>query len=474
MRVRTRGFGLLAGCLAAGLLLTGCVGKPAASRDTTRNADAKDVTLSIETNSITGGKNSSGAAWMTQYVIPRFTAMEKAKGVTAHVSVLGDGSDDSSFRQKVILNLRTGGGGDIVEIDGTNVGEFAEGDLIQPLDTVVGKSTVDAWDGWSQIPASVRQLDTFDGQRYGVPIGTDGRVLFYNKTLFAQAGLPTDWQPKTWAEIISAARQLKKLPGVTPIQLDGGTAMGETTTMNGFLPTLAGAGALIYADGKWQGDTTAIRQALTFYQQIYGTGLGDPTLQEEAKGRDQSFAEFAANKLGIIEESDYLWRSVISPTVGIDKMPDRNSAVGWALIPSVGPGAGVGGQSFVSMSGGGVRVINPHTQYPQQAWDLLTFMSSAPAVTAYEQTYLGGSTQIMQRADVNDTLLADDPLLSFVSTKVLPLTHYRPSDADYPKVSALLQQATADVISGKSPAAAAAAYGSALAAAVGSAHVVDD
>jgi multiple sugar transport system substrate-binding protein len=474
MGMRKRSTGLLAGLLATGLLCGGCVGKPATSQDTSRNADAKNVTLSIESNSIVGGKNASGADWITQWVIPQFTAMEKAKGVTVKVNFNGDGSDDTSFRQKMILNLRTGGGGDILEIDGTDVGDFATGDLIQPLDQVVGKSTVDAWDGWSEIPTSVQGLDTYNGQRYGIPIGTDGRVLFYNKKLFTQAGLPANWQPTSWADIISAAQALKKLPGVTPIQLDGGTAMGETTTMNGFLPTLAGAGSLVYDSGRWQGDTAAMRQTLGLYQQIYSTGLGDPTLQEEAKGRDQSFAEFAADKLGIVEESDYLWRSVVSPTVGIDKMADRDTAVGWARIPAVTPGAGVDGESFVSMSGGGVRVLNPHTQYPQQAWELLTFMNSAQATEVYEQTYLKGSTQIMQRTDVNNQLLASDPLLHYISTDVLPVTHYRPSDGNYPKVSQLLQQATADVISGKTPAQAAASYASALETAVGKANVVNN
>lgn len=473
MRNGKHGVGVTAG-LAACLLLAGCVGKPAASQDATRNANATDVTLSIESNSIVGGKNSSGAEWITQYVIPRFTAAEQAKGVNVHVNFQGDGSDDNSFRQKVILNLRTGGGSDILEIDGTDVGDFASGNLIQPLETTVGSSTVDSWAGWKDIPQAVQQLDTYNGQRYGIPIGTDGRVLFFNKKLFAQAGLPANWQPASWADIISAAQALKKLPGVTPIQLDGGTAMGETTTMNGFLPMLAGAGTLIYSNGKWQGNTKAVRQALGLYQQIYSTGLGDPTLQQEAKGRDQSFAEFTQNKIGILAESDYFWRSVISPTVGNDKMPDRNSAVGWAMIPAVNAGAGVGGQNFVSMSGGAVRVINPHTKYPQQAWDLLTFMASAPAVIAYEQTYLKGSTQVMAQADVNSQLLSGDPLLSYISTKVLPYTHYRPSDGNYPKVSQLIAQATEDVISGKSANDAAAAYAQALAGIVGATNVVNN
>jgi multiple sugar transport system substrate-binding protein len=134
----------------------------------------------------------------------------------------------------------------------------------------------------------------------------------------------------------------------------------------------------------------------------------------------------------------------------------------------------VDGESFVSYSGGGIRVVNPHTKYPQQAWALLTFMSSAPAVTAYEQTYLGGSTQIMARSDVNKQLLSNDPLLSFVTSKALPVTHYRPAVANYDQVSQLIQQATADVVSGTSPAAAAASYAQGMAKAVGAGNLVNN
>lgn len=474
MRIRT---GLLTVGVAGCLVLTGCIGQSPASSgnsDTSLNANAKDVTLSIASNSIVGGKNTAIAQWLTDWVFPQFVAAEKAKGVTVQVTLNGDGSDDGSYLQKQVLALRTGGGSDIVEVDGTDVGDLAESNLIKPLSAMVGASTANSWDGWSQISKSVQQLDQFNGQAYGIPIGTDGRVLYYNKTLFAQAGLPANWQPKSWADIITAGQALKKLPGVTPIQVDGGTAMTETTTVNGFLPMLAGAGQLLYANGKWQGNTAAMRSALGFYQELYAQGLSDPVLNEESQGRDQSFAEFAANKIGIYSESDYMWRSILSPTVGNDKMANRDSAVGYALIPAQKAGSGIGGQDFVSYSGGGVRVLNPHTKYPQQAWDLLTFMNSAQAEEIYETQYLGGSTQVMPRTDVNTKLLAGDPLLTFISTKALPVTHFRPSEGDYTQVSALVQQATADVISGKSPADAAASYASALAKAVGSGNVVNN
>jgi multiple sugar transport system substrate-binding protein len=234
--------------------------------------------------------------------------------------------------------------------------------------------------------------------------------------------------------------------------------------MQGVLPLLVGTGATIHKDGKWLGDTSQLRQVLDFYKQIYSTGLGDPVLQREAKGRDKSFAQFAANKIGILLEGDYFWRSVVEPKEGVAKMADRDTAVGYALIPASKPGAGVKGQDYVSMSGGGATVINPNTKFPQQAWELLQFMNSAEMV----KLSLAGAAKITQRNDVNSEVLAGDPMLNFVATKVLPVTQYRPGLAEYPKISAALQQATADVVSGKSADAAAQAYEKAAEAAAGS------
>ena len=94
----------------------------------------------------------------------------------------------------------------------------------------------------------------------------------------------------------------------------------------------------------------------------------------------------------------------------------------------------------------------------RQAWELLQFIGSKDAV----KNQLAGAARITARQDVNAEVLSSDPLLSEISTKVLPLTHYRPGLAVYPQVSQALQQATADIVSGKSVADAAAAYQAAV------------
>ncbi len=426
------------------------------------------MTLTIATNGIVGGKNDQEASWITNWVIPNFTKSEAAKGVTATVTYQPSGVADEQYKAKLALDLKAGHGPDVFAIDGIWVGEFAQAGYIKPLKDVVGPD-YSSWDGWAQINKAVQANMSFNGDQYGVPTGTDGRVLYYNKAVFQKAGLPADWQPKSWDDIIATAKTLKsKLPDVTPLQIDAGTAMGEATTMQGVLPLLVGTGSEIYSNGKWLGNTPQLRAVLDFYNTIYNTDkLGNPNLQLSAKGRDDSFADFASGKIAILAESDYLWRGVIDPTTGTAKMPDRSTTVGYTLIPAEKPGSGIHGQDFVSMSGGSGYVLNPNSANPKAAWDLLTFMQSPEAIKAR----LGSAVQITERNDVNAEILASDPMLTFVATKVLPLTDYRPGLAVYPQVSVLLQQATADVVSGSSVAEAAANYQTALVKIVGADNV---
>ena len=467
--ITRRSAGILMGLSLVVAVSSGCLGKDAEDGDSARNADAKEFTLTIAANAIKGGKNATGAEWIENWVIPKFIEAQKAKGRTAKVEFQASGAGDEDYKSKVSLDLKAGSGADLYVIDGIWVGEFADAGYIKPLDDVTGGKASD-WDGWKQIPEAVQGNMSYKGKRYGVPTGTDGRVIYFNKKLFAQAGLPADWQPKSWDEIVNAGQTIKsKLPGVTPIQLNAGTAMGEATTMQGILPLLVGAGQQIWADGKWQGNTAAVRDALTLYQKVYGGGLGDPVLQQDAKGRDKSFQAFAAGKIAILLEGDYFWRSVVEPTKGIAKMADRDQAVGYAMIPAIRAKAGIRGQDYVSMSGGSGRVLNPASKYPQQAWELLQFMNSKEGTIAE----LGGTLRISQRVDVNAELLKGDPLLTLIAEKVLPITAYRPGFAEYPRISQALQQATLDVATGKSPAEAAATYQKALESIVGAGNIAN-
>ncbi len=287
---------LLAAAVSTTLVLSGCLGQEQES-DSGKNADAKDVTLTITSNSVAGGKNEHGAKWINDWVIPQFTKQQKDKGVNVKIKFDGVGVDDAEYKAKIALDFGTDIGGDLIEIDGIWLGEFAQGGQVRPLDDVVGKDKVDGWDGWDQIPDAVqaarqRSRASATASRRAPTAGCCSST----RSCSSRAGLPDDWQPTSWDEITAAALSLKTLPGVTPIQLNAGTAMTEATAMQGVLPLLVGTGSEIYADGKWQGDTDDMKAVLDLYQKVYNGGLGDPVLQQEAKGRDKSFEEFAAEQ----------------------------------------------------------------------------------------------------------------------------------------------------------------------------------
>ncbi|MEU6730397.1 extracellular solute-binding protein [Nonomuraea wenchangensis] len=432
---------------AAGLGLAAC-------GQSSGGGSGDTIELTIAQNAIAGGKNAAAAKFVADWVIPKFEAAQKAKGKDVKVKFVPSGVDDEQYKTKLSLDLKSGKGADVIDIDGIWAGEFAQAGYIKPLADVVGPEA-ESWDGWAQIPESVQGLATYEGKKYALPVGTDGRVLYFNKTLFQKAGLPADWQPKSWQEILDAGTKLKSSGVPVPIQINAGTAMGEATSMQGVLPLLAGAGGQVEQDGKWTGASQPLKDALGLYQKIYGGGLGDPKLQQEAKGRDKSFQQFAEGKVGILMEGDYFWRGVVNPATGVAPMKDRDQNVGYALIPAIEPGKGIRGQDFVSMSGGALRTVNPNSKHPKEAFELLAFTLSPEALK--EETK-DGNVRITPRTDVNKEILAGQPLLTFISEKVLPLTAYRPPVAVYPQVSVALQEATAAVVGGTAPDQAAADY----------------
>lgn len=452
MGVIARRTALTAAVLGAGSAALAACGSPLDPRRD-EGADG-EVPLTVATNAVSGGKNADEADWIEDYVIPRFVRRQRAKGVRVRVEFAPSGVDDEQYKTKLALDLKAQAGPDVMSLDGIWVGEFAQARYIKPLRDVVGPDAED-WEGWRQISSRVRTLARFEGQLYGIPAGTDARVLFFHKPLFRKAGLPDDWQPRSWQDILDAARKLKRLDKVTPLQINAGTAMGEATTMQGVLPLLAGAGGTVSKGDRWYGDTAQLKAVLGFYDEVYGrAGLGDPKLQQEAKGRDKSFAQFAEGRLGILAEGDYFWRDVVAPKTGTSPMKNRNSDVGYALFPARAPGEALAGRDFVSLSGGAVHVLNPNTRHPQQAFELLTELHSAAALRAR----LGDSAMITERDDVNDRVLDKDPMLRFAADKALPVTTFRPGLAAYPEVSLALQEATAQVVAGKEPGQAAAVY----------------
>ena len=69
---------------------------------------------------------------------------------------------------------------------------------------------VEGFEHWDDVAEASKEAVTGeDGEIYGIPITTDTRALWFHREVFAEAGLPEDWQPGSWEEILEAARAIR-------------------------------------------------------------------------------------------------------------------------------------------------------------------------------------------------------------------------------------------------------------------------
>jgi multiple sugar transport system substrate-binding protein len=438
-------------------LLAGLIHTPALAQE--------EITLTITCRCVTDGVNAAQVLWLKEYVIPTFEEAMAAEGKNVTVELVEFGGSDEEIKQQYALDLGAGGGYDLFAFDGFWVPEFVDAGLLKPLDQIAGDA-VNEWEGWDHMSAGIQSILSYQGERYGIPVGTDVREIFYRTDLFEQAGIELPWQPATWEDVLDTARALKAAGVESPLQINAGTAMGEATTLQGWFMVLLGAGEHMYDfdQNKWIVSSPAILAALNFYKTVYvDEGLGDARMQLVADGRDQSFAAFAEGRIAMLVEGDFFWRSAILNQMDAET---RNEVVAWAQMPAIEPGLGYRGQDFVTISGGTGWVLNPNSDHPEEAWALLAHMSSQQSQMEWEER----NPRINFRDDVP---VAGDPVMSAMAETLLPVTTVRPLLPDYPKISYEAQLMTERVVSGEmSPEDAMAAFAEAVTELVGEENVI--
>ena len=427
-------------------------------------APAFAVDLDVTCRCVIGGVNSATAEWIENSVIPAFEAANP--GVTVRLNQFG--GEDAQLTQQLALDFSTGAGPDVSAFDGFLIPSFVEGGLLKSLEEVAG-AAVNDWSGWDALSEGSRALMLYDGNYYGIPLGTDVRMIHTRKDILAEAGIdPDTWQPTSWEDILDAARAIKAVrPDSFPLQVNAGVAMGEATTMQGYWLLLLGTGeSVIDENGKFIVGSQGILDTLNLYKTIYvDEQLGDQRAQLLADGRNRSFANFRDGVTALLLEGDYFYRSV-TPEGSEFAVENRDEVQGWVKMPAQEPGAGIRGQDFVTISGGTGFVLNPATDAPAEAWAFLSFMNEPEQLAAFQAI----QPRITARTDVE---IPNSPFLTETSQELLPLTTARPNDPNYNAVSSEIQRMTEAVVSGElSPEEAMAQYRSAVTAIVGADNTV--
>ncbi|MQY12074.1 hypothetical protein SRB5_22030 [Streptomyces sp. RB5] len=312
--------------------------------------------------------------------------------------------------------------------------------LLTPLDGYLKK-----WPDWDQyIDTAKTAARGQDGKTYGVPDGTDTRGLWYSKELFEKAGLPADWQPKNWDDVLSAARTVKQeLPDVIPLNIYTGKAVGEAASMQGFEMLLYGTEDTLYDESakKWVAGSQGFKDALGFVETVFKEKLGpDPQDALDPNAGTKVATEwFPQGKLAI--DLDGSWMGNNWQETGAKPWPEWTEALGQTAMPTQNGQA----PGRVSMSGGWTWAIPSNAGNPDLAFEFMKIAQSQKNCTRL--TMANG--QIAVRKDV----AADPEYQDYVPgikffTDLVADTHYRPALPVYPQVSTAIQEAMEQVTTG--------------------------
>ena len=366
-----------------------------------------------------------------------------------------EASQNDYFTKLALMQRSPSTAPDLMYEDTFMIKSDVEAGYLLPLDDHLA-----GWDEWDQFVDTAKQAGLGDdGKTYGVPMGTDTRGLWFNKKVLAKAGLPEDWAPKTWDELLEAARAIKKAdPDVIPLNVYSGKPMGEGSTMQGFEMLLYGTGGTLYDDAssKWVVGSQEFVDSLAFIETIYSEGLA-PTPQQALDpnvGNTVSAEWLPADQLGIALDGSWMPGTWLEE--GTAPWPEWTEVMGTAAMPTQDgqdPGA-------VSMSGGWTLAIGAGTEHPDEAFDVLTTALNKENSLRFAID----NSQIAVRTDVAEepSYAEANPTVPFFSDLV-EVTNFRPATSDYAQISNAIQVAMEAVMTGQaSPEDAAAAYDQAV------------
>jgi multiple sugar transport system substrate-binding protein len=374
-------------------------------------------------------------------------------------------ASEGDYYTKIDLMLRSASTApDILSEDSFLIGSDVTAGYLTPLDTYLA-----SWPVYSQQWfKGMQSITTFQGHNYGVMNGTDDRLIWYNKTIFQKAGLPTTWQPKSWADILKAAQTIKaKVPGVIPMNLYSGIPMDEASTMQGFEMLLYGTKDPLYdyKTSKWIVSSPGFLNALTFVGQVYNPknllGPDNSIALSTTAGNIIPQQLIPQGKLAI--DIDGSWVPNNWYPGGTSPWPAWQKVMGMAKMPTEF------GQSpyNVTLSGGWSYAISSKSKNQAVAFQVL----QAAMGEANMAKWCKDNGQITPRKDVvNAPVYASTPNISFF-TSLLSFTQFRPGFPAYPKISNQIDLAMENVMSGMAPKDAMAAYASAVTGIAGTAHV---
>lgn len=295
---------------------------------------------------------------------------------------------------------------DVVKVDRFEVGSYASANVITPLDDLIAR------DGFSlaeYYPATSDEA-FYQGQTYAIPWNTDNRALYYNISMFAEAGLDPNAPPTTWEQVDEYARVLDRW------NPDGTLAQGGFVPHWGnwyFLGWLWAAGGEVLSEDNrtvaWNGPEG--HRAINWMKEALDKYGGAPEL--DAWSGSVTNGAFYGGRLGMMMDGSW--------ALGHIKNIGMEGQFGVANPPRP---AGLEHEPITWSGGFALAIpVGVSEEKRRGAWEFIKFYTSH-----WAQTQLGsrsGQIPAMRSAATSEEFMSIDPLI-YKFVDLMSYSRFRP------------------------------------------------
>jgi multiple sugar transport system substrate-binding protein len=196
-------------------------------------------------------------------------AIEKNLGVT--VEIVEYPAPDKDYMTKLLTELAAGNGPDLFSVPGaTEVADMVAAGYLAPVTT-----EIEAWPGYADFVDVAKNLaKSPDGQTYVMPAMIGIQQIYFRRDVLDEAGISTE-QPKTWAELLDRAKEIKAKTGAYGLLFPAGTSWGGGAFAEGFQHLIIGSKTpqIVTADGKFDLNGEGVRDVFQFYKDLIDNDL---------------------------------------------------------------------------------------------------------------------------------------------------------------------------------------------------------
>ncbi|OHV29697.1 ABC transporter substrate-binding protein [Parafrankia colletiae] len=261
---------------------------------------------------------------------------------TIGVNVLPNDSDGQ--RQQLVRRLAAEDSSmDILALDVTWTAEFAEAGWAMPFPAAQARTLTDG-----MLPAAV-ETGTWEDQLYAVPLNTNAQLLWYRKDLVPQP-------PRTWDEMLTAARRLAEEGKPHYVEVQGAQYEGYTVLFNSLV---ASAGGQILNDDGTEVELGApAERAVEAIRALADSPAADPSWSNQRE--DDNRLAFETGSAAFQLNYPFIYPSARQNN------PELAEQIGWTQWPTLVPG-----QPSHSTIGGYNLAVGAHSRHQAEAADAI-------------------------------------------------------------------------------------------------------